>query len=48
MEYTCGTEITWEEEEEGLDKSQIGEIGYDYVSPLDTLPMDSKVINTIV
>jgi hypothetical protein len=41
MEYTCGTEITWEEEEEGLDKSQIGEIGYDYVSPNDTLPMDS-------
>jgi len=40
MEFTCGTEISWQEEDEGLDKTQIGEIGYDYTSPNDSLPMD--------
>lgn len=40
IEATVGLELTVQEEDEGLDKTQIGEIGYDYTSPHDTMPMD--------
>jgi len=42
IKKTVGTDITWEEEEAGLDKSQIGEIGYDYVSTANDEQMDTE------
>jgi len=42
INYFVGTEITVQEEDDGLDKSQIGEVGYDYESPVDTLPLDDN------
>jgi len=46
MEKTVGTDVTWEEEDQGLDKTQIGEVGYDYQSPQDTAPLDKKELAT--
>lgn len=40
IDKTVGMELTVQEEDEGLDKSQIGEIGYDYKSQYDSLPLD--------
>jgi len=41
IKKTVGIDITWEEEEAGLDKTQIGEIGYDYVSTANEVQLDS-------
>jgi ankyrin repeat protein len=40
IKQTVGIDITWEEEDAGLDISQIGEIGYDYISIADNPIMD--------
>jgi len=41
IKRTVGIDVTWEEEEAGLDKTQIGEIGYDYVSTANDAVMDA-------
>jgi Amt family ammonium transporter len=46
IEKTVGLELTVQEEDEGLDKSQIGEIGYDYTSPMDSLTLDEGELAT--
>jgi Amt family ammonium transporter len=40
IQKTVGTDISWADEDAGLDVSQIGEIGYDYISRADNLKMD--------
>jgi Amt family ammonium transporter len=42
IKRTVGIDITWEEEDAGLDKSQIGEIGYDYISIADDPMLDAE------